>query len=362
VTPERVFERVSEECARVLQVNSSAVLRFAGPETATVVGRCNRDGIDVLQVGERLAADASSAVGRVLATGAPARIDDWGGTHDPEAADAIFRVGYRSSAAAPIVVAGALWGAVTIAGEDRLPPDTEARLGAFCELVSLAVASAQARADLVASRARLVQAGDEQRRRLERNLHDGAQQHLVSVAVKLRVARRQLDEQPGIAATLLDEALAELGTGLEELREIARGLHPVLLSEHGLRRALEVLAERVPIDVEIDAPAERLAEPVEATAYYIVSEALTNVVKHAGASRARVRVERDGDMLRCEISDDGRGGADAPAGGGIAGLRDRAEAAGGTLTLVSPPGQGTTITAGLPLPATTPERRGRPRP
>ena len=212
------------------------------------------------------------------------------------------------------------------------------------------MASAQARADLVASRARLVQAGDEQRRRLERNLHDGAQQHLVSVAVKLRVARAQLEAKPGIAATLLDEAMQELGTGLEELREIARGLHPVILSEHGLQRALEVLAERLPIDVEIDAPAERLPAPIEATAYYIASEALTNVVKHAAAAHARVTVARDGDVLRCEVSDDGRGGADARAGGGIAGLRDRAEAAGGTLTLVSPPGRGTVVTAGLPLP------------
>jgi signal transduction histidine kinase len=349
-TPERVFERVSEECARVLQVNSSAVLRFDGARTATVVGRCNRDNIDVLRVGERLPADDSSAVGRVLATGVPARIDDWGGGHSSAAADAIFRFGYRSSAAAPIVVAGALWGAVTIAGENPLPHDSEARLGTFCELVSLAVASAQARADLVASRARLVQAGDEQRRRLERNLHDGAQQHLVSVAVKLRVARAQLEKQPELTATLLDEAMEELGTGLEALREIARGLHPAILAEQGLRRALDALAERLPVDVEIDAPSERVPDPIEATAYYIAAEALTNVVKHAAATHARVHMERDVDVLRCEISDDGRGGADLRAGGGIAGLRDRAEAVGGTLTLTSPPGRGTTVSATLPLP------------
>ena len=194
-----------------------------------------------------LEAKESSAIGRVLRTGAPARIDDWGGVRDQsEIAEAIFRVGYRSSAAAPIVVAGALWGAVAITSEDPLPEDTEDRLGAFCELVSLAVASAQARADLIASRARLVEAGDEQRRRLERNLHDGAQQHLVSVAVKLRVARSQLEAKPEITARLLDEALHELGAGLEELREIARGLHPAILGEHGLGRALEVLADRLP--------------------------------------------------------------------------------------------------------------------
>jgi PAS domain S-box-containing protein len=259
-SPERVFTAVSEECARVLQVNSSAVFRYDGHDTATIVGRINRDGIDVLPVGERIAAGEASAIGRVRGTGAPARIDDWGGvvSGGGDIADAVFRVGYRSSAAAPIVVAGALWGAVAIASENPLPDDAERRLAAFCELVSLAVASAQARADLIASRARLVEAGDDQRRRLERNLHDGAQQHLVSVAVKLRVAQTQLEAHPDVTARLLDEALRELGEGLDELREIARGLHPAILSEHGLRRALEALAERLPLSVDIEAPAGRL--------------------------------------------------------------------------------------------------------
>ena len=350
VDPDRVFMAVSEECARVLQVNSSAVFRYGDDGRATIVGRHNRDSVSVLSVGEVLEAKESSAIGRVLRTGAPARIDDWGGVRDEsEIAEAIFRVGYRSSAAAPIVVAGRLWGAVAITSQDPLPEDTEERLGAFCELVSLAVASAQARADLIASRARLVEAGDEQRRRLERNLHDGAQQHLVSVAVKLRVARSQLAAKPEVTGRLLDEALQELGTGLEELREIARGLHPAILGEHGLGRALEVLANRIPVTVELDVLTERLADHLEATTYYIVSEALTNVAKHARADRARVTVVRDGHVLRCEISDDGRGGADASLGTGIVGLRDRAEAAGGTLAVVSPPGRGTAVTAALPI-------------
>ncbi|WP_053226429.1 PAS domain S-box protein [Solirubrobacter soli] len=350
VSPDRVFMAVSEECARVLQVNSSAVFRYGGDGRATIVGRHNRDSVDVLSIGEVLEAKESSAIGRVLRTGSPARIDDWGGVRDEsEIAEAIFRVGYRSSAAAPIVVAGALWGAVAITSEDPLPEDTEDRLGAFCELVSLAVASAQARADLIASRARLVEAGDEQRRRLERNLHDGAQQHLVSVAVKLRVARSQLEAKPDITARLLDEALHELGAGLEELREIARGLHPAILGEHGLGRALEVLASRLPVAVVLDILPERLPDHLEATLYYIVSEALTNVAKHARADEARVTVFRHRDVLRCEITDDGRGGADASRGSGITGLRDRAEAAGGTLSVVSPPGRGTVVSAALPL-------------
>ena len=347
-SPERVFTAVSEECARVLQVNSSAVMRYQGDETAVIVGRHNRDSIDAFMVGEVLPRQPGSAVGRVLKTGAPARIDDWGGLTGG-ISETMFRIGYRSSAAAPIVVSGALWGAVAIASEDPLPPDTEERLAGFCELVSLAVASAQARADLIASRARLVEAGDQQRRRLERNLHDGAQQHLVSVALKLRVARSRLDSDPDVTGRLLEEAAAELDTGLEELREIARGLHPAILGEHGLERALEVLAERIPVPVDIDAPGERLPAHLEATAYYIVSEALTNVAKHAQASSARVRVRRDGPLLRCEVADDGRGGADAAAGSGIIGLRDRAEAAGGTLTLTSPPGRGTVVSAVLPL-------------
>jgi signal transduction histidine kinase len=277
-----------------------------------------------------------------------ARIDDWG-TLAGDVAGEMFRLGYRSAAAAPIVVAGALWGAVAIASEEPLPADTETRLGAFCELVSLAVASAQAREDLIASRARLVKAGDEQRRRLERNLHDGAQQRFVSVALKLRLARARLQSRPDDAATLLEEVSRELDTGLEELRELARGLHPAILGDRGLRTALESLAARVPIPVEIEAPDDRLPEHIEATAYYIVSEAMTNVAKHAAARRAHVSVRREDGMLRCEISDDGRGGADTSSGTGILGLRDRAEAAGGTLSVISPPGRGTVVSAALPL-------------
>jgi PAS domain S-box-containing protein len=348
VSPERVFAAVSEECARVLQVNASAVLRYETDGTATIVGRHDRDRIGAFRVGDSLPDEEDSAIGRVRRTGAAARVDDWG-LLAGELAETMFRTGYRSTAAAPIVVAGALWGAVAIASEDPLAPESESRLEAFCELVSLAVASAQARADLIASRARLVKAGDEQRRRLERNLHDGAQQRFVSVVLRLRLARDRLRSDPAAAAELLEQVARELDTGLDELREIARGIHPAILSDHGLRHALDALAARIPIQVSIDVPAERLPEHVEATAYYIVSEAMTNVAKHAAATAARVSVRRDGDVVRCEVSDDGRGGADAATGTGILGLRDRAEAAGGTLSVVSPPGQGTVVTAVLPV-------------
>ena len=172
-------------------------------------------------------------------------------------------------------------------------------------------------------------AGDEQRRRLERNLHDGAQQHLVAVALKLKVARAKLESNPEYSAQVLDDAMQELATGLEELREIARGLHPAILTDNGLAPALLALAKRLPIEVDLDVPDERLAPQLEATTYYVVSEALTNVVKHARPGRAHVAIRRDGAMLRVGITDDGRGGADASKGTGIVGLRDRAEAAGG---------------------------------
>ena len=350
-SPERVFHAVSEESARVLEVDACFVWRYEGDDTATIVGRFDRHGIETFPLGTRIFADGrTTAIGRVRETGAPARVDDWGKVGG-SFAELMLRTGYRSTVAAPIVVAGTLWGAVAIGSADTLPPDSEVRLGAFCELVSLAVASAQARADLQASRARIVRSGDDQRRRLERNLHDGAQQRLVAAALLLRVAQSRLVGGGDGARKLLGDAMCELDAGLEELRELARGLHPATLSEHGLRGALTLLEQRLPLPVELDVPDERLGPHVEATAYFIVSEALTNVVKHAGATRATVVVRREDGTLRLEISDDGSGGADTAKGTGLLGLRDRAEAEGGTFVVVSPPGRGTVLTARLPLPA-----------
>ena len=347
--PERVFAAVSEECARVLEVDASAVFRFEGDDTATIVGRHSRaEGADAFNLGMRLPASEDSGIGQVLRTGAPARIHDY--TERPGVvADNMRQMSYRSSVSAPIVVAGIMWGAVGIASAEPLPADTEARLGAFCELVSLAVASAQAREDLSASRARLVKAGDEQRRKLERNLHDGAQQRLVSLALTIRLARRQLESNAETAAASLERAAGELDLALEELRELARGLHPAALTEQGLGPALAGVAKRLAIDVELSAPEDRLPENIEATAYYIVSEALTNVAKHAEATKAKVEMTVAGKALKFEVTDDGRGGADPSAGSGILGLRDRAEAVGGTLFVISPPGKGTIVTAQLPL-------------
>jgi signal transduction histidine kinase len=211
-------------------------------------------------------------------------------------------------------------------------------------------AELQARLDeLRESRARIVEAGYVARRKLERDLHDGAQQHLVGLALDLRLAREKLDDDPRAAAEMLDEASAELAKATEELRELARGIHPAILSDRGLEAAIESLAKRAPVPVEVDASLDhRLPEPVEAAAYFVVSEALTNVGRHAGAGRAEVEIRRSNGNLVVEIKDDGRGGAD-PAGSGLRGLADRVAALDGRLEVEDPAGGGTIVRADIPL-------------
>jgi PAS domain S-box-containing protein len=349
-TPERVFAAVSEESARVLESNASAVFRYDPGDMITVVGRYSRDETGAFPLGITFATDDVSTVGRVRRSGYPARVDHWAELSGPVAVT-MKDAGYSCSVGAPIVVGGELWGAVSVADARTLPPESEARLAAFCELVSLAVASAQARTDLQASRARLVASADNERRRLERNLHDGAQQRMVSLALSLQLARAKIERAPESAAAILDDASKELDQALLELRELARGLHPAILTDRGLVHALEALAARIPVPVELDVPHQRFDPTVEATAYYIAAEALTNVAKHAGAGVARVIVTPAADCLRLDVADDGCGGASLSAGTGIVGLHDRAAAIGGTLVVVSVAGEGTTISATLPLQA-----------
>jgi PAS domain S-box-containing protein len=204
--------------------------------------------------------------------------------------------------------------------------------------------------DLAASRARIVTAGDVERKRLERNLHDGAQQRLVTLALSLQLALRKLDSDPAAVREALVGAGEELALALDELRELARGLHPAVLTDHGLRAAVESLAARVPVPVEIEAvPSERLSEPVEAAAYYLIAEALTNVAKYAQASEARVTIAATDGRLVVDVTDDGVGGADPEAGSGLRGLADRVEALGGSLEVVSPSGSGTSLRAEIPI-------------
>jgi signal transduction histidine kinase len=254
--------------------------------------------------------------------------------------------------AAPIKLASRTWGVVgaSLTGPGSFPPGAEERLRAFTQLVSLALANEEARGQLAASRARLVSAGDEERRRLERNLHDGAQQRLVSVSVSLRLARAKFANDPEGAEELLDGADAELSVALEELRELARGIHPAVLTERGLGPALASLADRVPVPVELEhLVEERLPRPVEAAVYFVVSEALANVAKYAQASGVNVRVGQENGLAVVEVADNGVGGADPQRGSGLRGLADRVEALDGQLEIESELDEGTTIRAEIPV-------------
>jgi signal transduction histidine kinase len=234
-----------------------------------------------------------------------------------------------------------------------LPSDIEARLASFTELVATAIANAESRAALAASRARIVVAADEARRRIERDLHDGIQQRLVSLTLELRAAAAAAEEVPQedeLTARLARRTAQGLTEMLEELREVARGIHPAMLSEGGLERALRVLARRSAVPVELHLrTAQRLPEPVEVAAYYAVSEALTNAAKHAHASVVHVELDTHDGIVQFAIRDDGIGGADPGRGSGLVGLGDRIEALGGTLRVSSPVGRGTTVSIEMPL-------------
>jgi signal transduction histidine kinase len=235
--------------------------------------------------------------------------------------------------------------------EEPLPADTEDRLAAFTELVGTAIANAEAQAALTASRARIVAAADTTRRRIERDLHDGAQQRLISLALQLR-AMQASPPEAGELTTDLDDVADGLTGVLDELREIARGLHPAALAEGGLRPALKTLARRSAVPVRLDLGIDRrLPEPIELAAYYVVTEALTNAAKHSSATVVDVHVQDGGGALHIRVQDDGCGGADLTRGTGLVGLTDRVEALGGHLALHSPPGGGTTMQMDLPLTA-----------
>jgi PAS domain S-box-containing protein len=346
----RVFAVVTEEVGRLLGAHTSNMVRFEPDGSAVVTGGWSTGKTRNVPVGTRVALDAPTVAARIMASGRPERIDSYEGLTG-STPDMLRELGFRSSVGAPIKLGGRLWGAVMVSTvEDTpFPPGSEQRIADFAELVALALANAEARQELAASRARIVQAGDAERRRLERNLHDGAQQRLVALSLELRMCERKLADGDPAAADLLQSAKAELADALEELRELARGIHPAILTERGLLPAIEMLAGRSSIPVDIAATLdERLPPLVEAAAYYIVAEALTNASKHAHASRVRVLVRRSDGTALVEVSDDGVGSADQSKGSGLRGLRDRVEALGGELGLESPDGAGTTLTARLP--------------
>jgi signal transduction histidine kinase len=300
-------------------------------------------------VGERLPVEPVTALGKVVQTGRPARTDDYGDA-SPELQARVRRVGIRSSVATPIMVDGRLWG-VIVASSCRSRPTagSEQRMLQFTKLAETAIANAESRSELTASRARIVAASDATRRRLERDLHDGVQQRLVSLALDVRAAQSALPATGGIREELAD-VVDGLTDVLEELREIARGIHPAILSEGGLGPALKTLARRAPVPMTVDVRIEDdIPDGVAVAAYYSISELVANTAKHARASGFDVKVSAAGSSLRIVARDDGVGGADPARGSGLVGLRDRVEALGGTIDMQSPTGSGTVVEVELPL-------------
>jgi signal transduction histidine kinase len=351
--PAEIFDAVAQEAGRLLGARSSATIRYEN-DIARTVGRWHDpDSIGGgFAVGTGVPLAGSDGLTAVVArTDRPARIDDYAGVRG-RAAEMMRKNGYRAAVAAPIDVGGRTWGLLLVASAapDRLGADAERRLADFAELVALGLESAEAREQLNASRLRILEAGMAERRRLERNLHDGAQQRLVSLALQLRVVEKQLSTEPEAARVLVAGARTELDLAMRELRELARGLHPAVLSDRGLAAALESLAGSAPLPVDVTGvPEERLPEAVEAGAYFVVAESITNAVKHAGAARIAVRLERTPTTLRLAIWDDGRGGADPAAGTGLRGLADRVEALGGRFAVADRDGGGTVVSVELPV-------------
>ncbi len=348
-TPEEVFQAVAEEAGRLLGARTAATVRFE-PDCGLIVGSWNdSEGVGI-EVGTKVPYSAlGSPVNRASHFGG--RIDDYSDVPG-EAARLTRLAGYLSSVVAPITAGGRHWGALFVfsALTNYFPPDAEQRLADFTQLVALALESAEAHDQLTASRARIVEASVAERRRLERNLHDGAQQRLVTLSLHLRMAQECVREDPAAAEVLLEGVGEDLKRALEELQELARGLHPAILTDRGLVPALQSLANRAPFPVEIagGAPA-RLPEAVEAAVYFVVSESLTNAAKHAGASEAFVELTTTTTTVIVEIRDNGRGGANLTNGTGLRGLADRVEALGGEVRLQSDRAGGTVVRAELPL-------------
>jgi len=352
VPAEEVFDAVVDEVRSLLDVDAAGLGRFEANKTATLLAVSAEEDARVTLPTE-ITTEGHNVLGMVLRTGRPARIDDYAKATGGEHVRRFREAGVRSTVGAPVQLREHLWGLLAVYSMHRpLPPNTEARLADFAALVAGALANVQAWSELEASRVRIISAADEARRRVERDLHDGAQQRLVATALKAQVlARSEAAQTAGLDDELRGLA-AELDGVLEELRTIASGLHPAALSHGGgLAPALATLARRSPVPVVLDVRLpERLAESVEVAAYYVVAETLTNTTKHGEASTIDVTAELNDDGLRVCVRDDGVGGADPARGSGLVGLRDRVEAFGGTMSLDSPAGEGTTLVAQLPLP------------
>jgi signal transduction histidine kinase len=350
VPDSELLDAVATEVGRLLGADSTALLRYEADGTATAVGARGGPG-DETPGSARYTLEDSNVAAIVLRTGRPARIDSYDGASG-SIAEHLRARGVRCSVGAPIVVEGRLWGVMVAAWnhDEALSAATEERMAQFTELVATAIANANSRAELAASRARVVATADETRRRIERDLHDGAQQRLTHTVITLKLARRALGDDEGPVVELVDEALEHAERATAELRDLAHGILPAALSRGGLRAGVETLVSRMRLPVGVDVTAERFPPALEATAYFIVAEALTNVVKHARARSAQVTACLDRGVLRVEVRDDGVGGARLDGSSGLLGLHDRAAAMNGELSIDSPEGGGTLVAAAFPVP------------
>ncbi|MDA0159941.1 GAF domain-containing protein [Solirubrobacter ginsenosidimutans] len=345
--PHGVGDAVAAELTALLAADQVFVCRYERDTTLTVLAH-RGSGLRPLPPGASVNHDGASVEGTVRRTARFARTEH----HEDELAELAGTGGARAAIAWPIVVAGRLWGAISASWDRARPaPDTEQQIAEFAQLLSAAIANADANDELTASRSRLLSAADAARRKVVRDLHDGAQQRLVETVLTLKLAQRALRDAgaDGAAAPLVDEALAYAEQGTTELRELSHGILPTVLSRNGLQAGVGALVERVSLPVQADVCAERFPADIEASAYFIIAEALTNVVKHARATRAEVTVMVESGIVHVRVRDDGIGGAGAD-GGGLAGLSDRTIAFGGELSIDSPAGGGTLLSATLPLP------------
>jgi signal transduction histidine kinase len=349
-SPAGVFAAVVTEVCRLLGADLTALFRYEPGDEVTVVAAHTESGGEIA-VGTRVAVEGENVVAIAFRTGRAARLDG-----DVRGSDALASLlsGRKiySRIGAPIVVAGRLWGAMASAwsAPERMPVGIDSRIAEFTELVATAIANADSRAQLTASRARIVTAADDARRRIERDLHDGTQQRLVALALELRGTEATVPPQQEELRAQLARAAGGLAAATEDLQQISRGIHPAILSEGGLGPALKTLARRSAVPVELNVHTDqRLPEPAEVAAYYVVSEALTNAAKHARASTVHVDVTADDTLVELSIRDDGVGGADAGRGSGLIGLTDRVEALGGKLEIASPAGSGTALRVKIPV-------------
>jgi len=342
-----VFAAVAEELLALFDARAATIARADVDDSMTVVA-ASGTATSELPVGSSVGLDSGMTMAEVIRTGRAARVDGYKSASDSVGGMA-RRAGVRSSVAVPITVHGVVWGAIGAGtAREQFPPDAEERMAQFTELLAAAISNLDTRSELAASRARIVEAADDERRRVVRDLHDGAQQRLVHTVVVLKLAQQAFAEGDGTAAKLVGDALEQAELGNTALRELAHGILPAVLTRGGLAAGLSALVSRLDLDVRVDVPDERLPAEIEASAYFIVAEALTNVVKHAGAEHADVTaLVREGE-LHLTIRDDGIGGAD-PHGGGLVGMDDRVTALGGRLTIRSPAGGGTVVAAVVPL-------------